>query len=269
MHEIFEPKVYYKDSRNMSDVDDSSVHLIITSPPYFNTKDYSDDKTGSDLGNIDDLEVWLSEIKKVWKECFRVLSPGRKMFINIMNLPVTVDNTFRSLNLVGRTTDQCENLGFIFKRDIIWHKTNSVRAPFGSYPYPVGILINNMHESILEFEKPSDGKPKYDHLSKENKEASKLERDFWLSLKNSDVWIMKPYKSGSREHLAPFPDELPYRLIKGYSYVTETVLDPFLGMGTTLKVAKKLGRKSIGYEINKSYKQMIDSALSQKLLIEF
>jgi DNA modification methylase len=80
---------------------------------------------------------------------------------------------------------------------------------------------------------------------------------------------MKPYKSGTREHLAPFPDELPYRLIKGYSYITETVLDPFLGMGTTLKVAKKLGRKSIGYEINKNYKQMIDSALSQKLLVEF
>jgi DNA modification methylase len=269
MHEIFEPKVYYKDSRNMSDVDDGSVHLVITSPPYFNTKDYSDDKTGADLGNIDDLDVWLSEIKKVWKECFRVLQPGRKMFINIMNLPITVDNTFRSLNLVGRTTDQCEDIGFIFKRDIIWHKTNSVRAPFGSYPYPVGILLNNMHESILEFEKPNDGKSKYDHLSKENKEVSKLDRDFWLSLKNSDVWVMKPYKSGSREHLAPFPDELPYRLIKGYSYVTETVLDPFLGMGTTLKLAKKLGRKSIGYEINKNYKQMIDSTLSQKLLGEF
>lgn len=269
MHEIFEPIVHYKDSRNMGEIADSSVHLIITSPPYFNTKDYSDDQSGADLGNIDDLDIWLSEIKLVWSECFRVLQPGRKMFINIMNLPVTVDNTFRSLNLVGRTTDLCEDIGLIFKRDIIWHKTNSVRAPFGSYPYPVGILINNMHESILEFEKPNDGKSKYDHLSDEDKKASKLERDFWLKLKNSDVWVMKPYKSGTREHLAPFPDELPYRLIKGYSYVTETVLDPFLGMGTTLKVAKRLGRRSIGYEINKSYKQMIDKVLAQKLLVEF
>lgn len=269
MDNIFEPEVHYKDSRDMSEVAEGSVHLIITSPPYFNTKDYSDDKSGADLGNIDDLEKWLFEIGKVWKECFRILSPGRKMFINIMNLPITVNNSFRSLNLVGKTVDICEGIGFIFKRDIIWHKTNSVRAPFGSYPYPVGILLNNMHESILEFEKTSDGKSKYDHLTKEDKDASKLPRDFWLRLKNSDVWVIKPYKSGSREHLAPFPDELPYRLIKGYSYITETVLDPFLGMGTTLKVAKRLGRKSIGYEINTDYKSLINKVLSQKLLVEF
>jgi DNA modification methylase len=245
----------------MIEVSDSSVHLVVTSPPYFNTKDYSDDKSGSDLGNIDNLDVWLKEIMKVWKECFRVLQPGRKMFINIMNLPITVDNTFRSLNLVGKTTDTCEEIGFIFKRDIIWHKTNSVRAPFGSYPYPVGILINNMHESILEFEKPGDGKSKYNHLSQKEKDESKLPKDFWLSLKNSDVWVMKPYKSGTREHLAPFPDELPFRIVKGYSYVSETVLDPFLGMGTTLKVAKSLGRKGIGYEINKNYEPLIAEAI--------
>ncbi|MEE9151453.1 MAG: site-specific DNA-methyltransferase [Thermoplasmata archaeon] len=269
MNEIFEPIVYYKDSRDMHDVKNSSVHLIVTSPPYFNTKDYSKDRSGADLGNIDDLDIWLKEIGKVWKECHRVLSPGRKMFINIMNLPITVNNTFRSLNLVGKTTDLCESMGFIFKRDIIWHKTNSVRAPFGSYPYPVGILINNMHESILEFEKQGDGRGKYGHLTENDKKASKLPKDFWLKLKNSDVWVMKPYKSGTREHLAPFPDELPYRLIKGYSYVSETVLDPFLGMGTTLKVARCLGRRSIGYEINESYKQLIDKAFSQKMLVEF
>jgi DNA modification methylase len=269
MDKIFEPIVYYKDCRNMSEMKDDSVHLIVTSPPYFNTKDYSDDRSGADLGNIDDLDEWLEEIGKVWRECYRVLQPGRKMFINIMNLPITVNSTFRSINLVGKTTDLCEDIGFIFKRDIIWHKTNSVRAPFGSYPYPVGILINNMHESILEFEKPSNGRCKYDHLKVEDKEASKLPKDFWLKLKNSDVWVMKPYKSGTREHLAPFPDELPYRIIKGYSYVSETVLDPFLGMGTTLKVARSLGRRGIGYEVNKSYKRLIDKVLSQKLLVEF
>lgn len=247
----------------MKEVKGSSVHLVVTSPPYFNTKDYSDDRTGSDLGNIDNLEIWLGEIKKVWKECYRALQPGRKMFINIMNLPITVNKSFRSLNLVGKTTDLCEDIGFIFKRDIIWHKTNSVRAPFGSYPYPVGILINNMHESILEFEKPADGKSKYNHLTDKEKEASKLPKDFWLSLKNSDVWVMKPYKSGTREHLAPFPDELPFRIIRGYSYLSETVLDPFLGMGTTLKVAKDLGRKGVGYEINKKYKPLIQKAVSK------
>lgn len=258
----YEQSVYFKDSRSMNELEGRSVHLIVTSPPYFNTKDYSDDHSGRDLGNIDNLELWLEEIGKVWKECLRVLQPGRKMFINIMNLPVKIEKTFRTLNLAGRTVDLCEEVGFVFKRDIIWHKTNSVRAPFGSYPYPVGILINNMHEYILEFEKPGeDGFDKYGHLSDELKEASKLDKDFWLTLKNSDVWVMKPYKSGSRKHLAPFPDELPERLIRGYSYVSECVLDPFLGMGTTLKMAKSLGRRGVGYEVNEDFREIIEEAI--------
>ena len=120
-----------------------------------------------------------------------------------MNLPLSNENNngngFRTLNIVGHIIDMCEEIGFIFKREIIWHKTNGVRANFGTYPYPGGILINNMHEQILEFDKPNGNGSKYEHLSKEIKEASKLTKIFWLSLKNSDVWLMKPYKSGSRE----------------------------------------------------------------------
>ncbi|PIT94824.1 site-specific DNA-methyltransferase, partial [Candidatus Falkowbacteria bacterium CG10_big_fil_rev_8_21_14_0_10_38_22] len=223
-------KVVIGDSRNMDKVKDDSVNLIITSPPYFNAKDYSDDYSGKDLGNINNYDLWKKEIKKVWQECFRVLQPGRKMFINIMNLPLSNDanngNGFKTLNIVGHIIDMCVDIGFVFKREIIWHKTNGVRAHFGTYPYPGGILINNMHEQILEFDKPNGDGSKYKHLSKDIKEASKITKDFWLSLKNTDVWIMKPYKSGSREHLAPFPLELPTRLIKAYSYISETVLDP-------------------------------------------
>lgn len=247
-------RIYLGDSRKMVGVEDGSVHLAVTSPPYFNTKMYSEENE-KDLGNVHDLDEWLAEIKKVWGEVFRVLQPGRKFFLNIMNLPVRNNNSFRTLNLTGKTIDICEEVGFIFKRDIIWQKTNGVRAHFGTYPYPGGILINNMHEFILEFDKPSNpGKSKYSHLSKKDKEKSKLDKDFWLSLKNSDVWLMKPEKSGdNRKHVAPFPRELPKRLIKAYSFVGETILDPFCGSGTTLLAAASEGRNGIGYELSEDF----------------
>lgn len=240
-------------STHMKEVADDSVHLVVTSPPYFNAKMYSREPIENNLGDVHDIDEWFEKIGQVWRECFRVLQPGRKIFINIMNLPVRLDSGgYRTLNLVGRTIDLCEAIGFIFKRDIVWHKTNGVRAHFGTYPYPGGILINNMHEFILEFDKPNKlGANKYAHLTKEQKEKSKLDKTFWLSIKNSDVWLMKPEKSGqNRTHVAPFPKELPYRLIRAFSYVGETVLDPFLGSGTTCIVAAELGRNGIGYELN-------------------
>lgn len=246
-------KIIVKNSMKMDDLPDNSVHLIITSPPYFNAKMYSREPIEGDLGNIHDIDEWFEKISEVWKECYRVLQPGRKAFINIMNLPIRLENgSFRTLNLVGRTIDLCEKIGFIFKRDIVWHKTNGVKAHFGTYPYPGGILINNMHEFILEFDKPEKkGFNKYAHLTKEQKEQSKLDKQFWLSIKKSDVWVMPPQGSGDRRsHIAPFPYELPYRLIKAFSYVGEIILDPFVGSGTTLLACADLRRNGIGYEIN-------------------
>jgi len=246
-------RIFVKNSMKMDDIPSHSVHLVITSPPYFDAKMYSREPIEGDLGNIHTLDEWFEKISEVWREVFRVLEPGRKFFVNIMNLPIRLeDGSFRTLNLVGRTIDICESIGFIFKRDIIWHKTNGVRAHFGTYPYPGGILINNMHEFILEFDKPQKkGFNKYAHLTKEQKEQSKLDKEFWLSIKKSDVWVMKPQGSGdNRSHPAPFPYELPYRLIKAFSFVGETVLDPFVGSGTTLLAAADLKRNGIGYEIN-------------------
>ncbi len=246
-------KIFVKNSMKMDDIDDESIHLVVTSPPYFNAKMYSKEPIEGDLGDIHDIEEWFEKISEVWKESYRVLQPGRKAFINIMNLPIRLENgSFKTLNLVGRTIDICEKIGFIFKRDIIWHKTNSVRAHFGTYPYPGGILINNAHEFILEFEKPErKGFNKYSHLTEEQKEQSKLDKEFWISIKKSDVWVMKPEGSGDRRsHVAPFPYELPYRLIKAFSFVGETILDPFVGSGTTLLAASDLKRNGIGYEIN-------------------
>lgn len=246
-------KLFVKNSMRMDDLSDNSIHLMITSPPYFNTKMYSREPIVDDLGNIHNVDEWFEKINEVWKEVYRVLQPGRKAFINIMNLPIRLENrSFRTLNLAGRTIDVCERIGFIFKRDIVWHKTNAVRAPFGTYPYPGGILINNMHEFILEFNKPEKkGFRKYGHLTKEQKEQSKLDKEFWLSIKKSDVWLMKPQGSGDRRsHIAPFPYELPFRLIKAFGYVGETVLDPFVGSGIALIAAADLKRNGMGYEIN-------------------
>lgn len=247
--------VYCGDATEMSAVADSSVHLIVTSPPYFNAKKYSESPLAGDLGNSVSLADWINGTRRVWEECWRVLQPGRKVFINIMNLPIkTTAGSFRTLNLAGKIIDECEELGFIFKRDIIWHKTNGVRAPFGTYPYPGGILLNNMHEFILEFEKPSskaEALRKYAHITKEIKDESRLDKEFWLQLKNSDVWTFAPQGGGERRnHPAPFPLELPSRLIRAFTFKGETVLDPFLGSGTTLISAAALGRNGIGYEIN-------------------
>ncbi|MBI4824536.1 MAG: site-specific DNA-methyltransferase [Nitrospirae bacterium] len=245
-------RIFIKNSMKMEALKSESIHLMITSPPYFNTKMYSKEHIDGDLSDIHDIEEWFEKIGAVWSEVFRVLQPGRKAFINIMNLPIRERHGFRTLNLAGRTIDLCEKIGFIFKRDIIWHKTNAVRAHFGTYPYPGGILINNMHEFILEFNKPEKkGFSKYGHLTKEQKEQSKLDKGFWIEIKKSDVWVMKPQGSGDRRnHIAPFPYELPFRLVKAFSYIGETVFDPFMGSGTTLIAAADLKRNGVGYEIN-------------------
>ena len=255
------------DARQLSHIEDSSVHLAVTSPPYFNAKMYSDAASG-DLGNIHELEAWFNEISKVWAEVLRVLQPGRKFFLNIMNFPIRENGSFRTLNLVGKTIDACEDIGFVFKRDIVWQKTNGVRAHFGTYPHPGGILINHMHEFILELEKPPiKGRSKYSHVSAAQRDRSKLDKEFWLTLKNSDVWLMKPEKSGAnRKHAAPFPLELPTRFIRAYSFEGETVLDPFVGSGTTLAAAALHGRNGIGYDINADFCAMASARLREFLL---
>jgi len=112
-------KMFLGNSQKMSSLADNSVHLVITSPPYFDAKMYSNETIENDLGNVHNMDDWFNEIGKVWSEVYRVLQSGRKFFLNIMNLPIRENNSFRTLNLVGKSIDLCESIGFVFKRDIV------------------------------------------------------------------------------------------------------------------------------------------------------
>ena len=113
-------KIFVKNSMHLDNLENDSVHLMVTSPPYFDTKMYSRKPIPGDLGDIHDVDEWFNKIGEVWEEVYRVLQPGRKAFINIMNLPIRLESGgFRTLNLVGKTIDLCENIRFIFKRDIV------------------------------------------------------------------------------------------------------------------------------------------------------
>ena len=130
---------------------DDSVHLVITSPPYFNAKMYSPAETANDLGDIHSLPEWLHEVGLVWREVFRVLQPGRKFFLNIMNLPVRQKGTFRTLNLVGKSIDLCEEIGFCLQKRYCVAENERVRAHFGITLIPAEFCSIICMSSSLSF----------------------------------------------------------------------------------------------------------------------
>jgi len=268
-------KVYYKDCKNMSDVEDNSVHLVITSPPYYNYKDYKN-STDEQVGGISHTyNRYISDLAKVWKECFNRLVPGGKLCINIPNMKSrkNVEGSSFLYPIVADVTKSCIRLGYIFFDEIIWVKGSANagalngRPLFGSYPYPPNFkILDSIQESILTFKKP--GKYKNDR-TKIIKERSKLNKKEWLNF-TQGVWHIKP-EFQNNGHCAVFPLDIPYRLIKLYTFVDDNVLDPFLGSGTTLQACKLLDRNGIGYEINLDYKELIDKKINlpQRKINEF
>jgi len=270
-------KVYYKDARSMSEVDDNSIRLIITSPPYWNIKDYSMDgyqkvkhskNVRAQLGNINDYRKYILELNKVWMECKRVLKPNGKLCINtpLMPIPKKRVNTHYNRDIVNINADieyEIKNKIGLYLYDIfIWNRTNpSKRLMFGSYPYPPNFYAQNTIEFITVFVK--DGKPEY--VPKSIREKSKLTEKEWVTY-TKQVWnIPIPGKNDIAfgKHSAIMPEEIVKRLVKMFSFIGDIVLDPFCGSGTTLKVAQELDRNYIGYEICKYYKEVIDRKLSQ------
>lgn len=231
------------DSRRMHSIRDDSVQLIITSPPYFNAKEYSQWLTLSD---------YLQDMKKTFLECFRVLAPGRKFCLNISDLPEKGDSGVRWIPLGAELIKVVQEVGFEIVDRIIWFKTPVKGFQYGSLPFPPSPLVCDSMEYIFVLRKP--GKAKYDNLTKTQKEASRLKREEYGEF-TKQIWTMGRVrtKDNAEGHIAPFPDELPHRCIKLYSFVGETVLDPFGGSGTTTKMAIQNKRNSILYEINKEY----------------
>ncbi|MBZ7934606.1 site-specific DNA-methyltransferase [Campylobacter molothri] len=260
----------------MIEISDQSVDLIITSPPYFNIKDYSkngyQDKNHStkekmDLGAINDYKIYIKYLLKVWKECERVLKPNGKLCINVPLMPMLKKelNTHYNRHIFDLQSDiQNSILKYtnLFLFDLyIWNRTNSTKKlMFGSYPYPKNFYAQNIIEFIVVFVK--DGKPQ--SICSDIKEESKLTQEEWINY-TKQIWdIPIPNKSDIAfgKHSAIMPKEIPYRLIRLYSFIGDVVLDPFAGSGTTLSVAKELKRQYIGYEIYKSYKVLIDEKLN-------
>jgi site-specific DNA-methyltransferase (adenine-specific) len=246
------------DSRNMKELKDESVHLIVTSPPYWQLKDYG---IGSQIGFNDSYEDYINNLNLVWKECYRVLHNGCRLCINIGDqfARSVYYGRYKIIPIREEIIRFCETIGFDYMGAIIWQKVTTCNTTggatiMGSFPYPRNGIIKLDYEFILIFKKLGDP-PK---VSREIKEKSKLTTEEW-----NEYFYGHWNFPGERQdkHLAMFPEELPKRLIKMFSFVGDTVLDPFLGSGTTCLAAKNLNRNSIGYEINKDFL----SAIKEKI----
>jgi len=261
-NEIADAIIYNHDSSDMSMIPDESVNLIITSPPYWTLKDY--DVEGQIGKGSSSYDYYLGELNKVWNECVRVLAPDGKICINIMPFLLTGKAARferRETRLVlGDIERFMDSTGCMFQFGLyIWDKRKIARfSSFGSYPYPPNIFSTYPYEWITVFSKEGKRKP----VSKEIKEKSKLTTEEWQKWAINSIWEMQPAKAKAEGHPAPFPKELPMRLIKLYSFWGDTVLDPFAGTGTTLLAAQELGRKSIGFELNPEYIKLINKKLN-------
>jgi len=246
----------------MEEVLNDSIQLIVTSPPYGKIKDYGNQNQIGFFGTFDD---YFKRLKQVWFECYRVLEPQCRMVINIGDqyLRTSEFGRYRVLSIANKIITDCLDLGFDFLGDIIWQKISTTNTTggcslMGSIYYPRNGLLTYDYEHILIFKKyQGKNKRKIDPIIKE---MSKIPLSEWKK------WFTGHWKFPGvvqKEHIAMFPEELPYRIIRMFSFIGDTILDPFLGSGTTLKVAKSLFRNGIGYELNKDYKKIIDTKVKK------
>lgn len=242
----------------MKEIPDESVHLIITSPPYWQLKDYG---TKKQIGFNDTYEEYINNLNLVWNECKRVLHRGCRICINIGDqfARSVYYGRYKVIPIRTEIIRFCESSGLDYMGAIIWQKVTTCNTTggatvMGSFPYPRNGIIKLDYEFILIFKKYGDA-PKVD---RKIKEASKMSKEEWNRY-FSGHWNFPGEKQD--KHLAMFPEELPERLIRMFSFVDDTVIDPFLGSGTTSLAAKTLNRNSIGYEINEDFLPVIEEKL--------
>ena len=242
--------IVHGDCRDMNTLNDKSIDLIITSPPYWQLKDYGDE---NQIGFNDSYENYINNLNLAWRECYRVLRDGCRLCINIGDqfARSVYYGRYKVIPIHSEIIRFCEAIGFDFMGQIIWQKQTTMNtsgggAVMGSFPHPRNGIVKLDFEYILLFKKQGNA-PKPTQWQKEN---SAMNNEEWNTYFNGH-W----YFNGAKQdkHLAMFPEELPARLIKMFSFPNETILDPFMGSGTTSLVAKKLNRNSIGYEINPEF----------------
>jgi site-specific DNA-methyltransferase (adenine-specific) len=242
----------------MGEVDDESAHLVVTSPPYWQLKDYG---APNQIGFNDTYEGYINNLNLVWQECHRVLHKGCRLCINIGDqfARSVYYGRYKLIPIRTEIIKFCETIGFDYMGAVIWQKVTTCHTTggatvMGSYPYPRNGILKLDYEFILIFKK--HGKPP--KVDRGRREASRLTDREWNDY-FAGHWNFPGVKQD--RHLAMFPEELPRRLIKMFTFVGEAVLDPFLGSGTTSLAAMKLGRSSIGYEINESFLPTIQERL--------
>lgn len=272
-------KVFYQDARNMKEIPDHGVHLIVTSPPYYTVKNYSLDgyqkrktntKARAQIGDIKNYDDYIDQLLLVWEECCRILKPNGKLVINtpLMPIPKALFSKHHTRHIFNIAADIEHSILKKIKKihlyDIyIWNRTNPRKSlMFGSYPNPRNFYAQNTIEFVSVFVK--DGKPD-NNISQQIKKQSKLTQHEWVKF-TKQIWdIPVPNKKDLAfgSHCALMPEEIVERCVRLFSFVNDVVLDPFAGSGTTLKVAKEWGRKYIGYEAVKSYSRLVNAKLKQ------
>lgn len=235
-------RIYCKSSGRMDELPDDSVHLMITSPPYNVTKEYDNNLS---------LNEYLGLLNRVWKETYRVLVPGGRACINVANLGRKPYIPLHSYIIEGM-----QEIGFLMRGEIIWNKASSASpsTAWGTWLSAANPVLRDIHEYILIFSKDT-----YSRMRKD-KEAT-IKKEEFLDWTKS-VWTFPAVSAKQIGHPAPFPEELPHRLIQLYTFKKDIVLDPFVGSGTTCLAAIKDKRNYIGYDIDPEYVKLSEKRIS-------
>jgi site-specific DNA-methyltransferase (adenine-specific) len=243
------------DARELAYLDDASIHLVVTSPPYWNLKQYNENPY--QLGHIQDYEAFLFELEKVWRHVYRILVPGGRLVCVVGDVCVARRDFGRHLvfPLHADICVICRRIGYDNLNPIIWHKIANASyevesgSKFLGKPYEPNAIIKNDMEFILMQRKPGG----YRRPTNQQRQASRIKRD------DFDRWFQQIWNitgASTKHHPAPFPLELATRLVRMFSFTEDTVLDPFCGSGTTMIAALRAGRNSIGVEIDPEYCRM-------------
>ena len=234
--------IFCKSSETMDELPDNSVHLMITSPPYNVSKEYDDDLS---------LDEYLALLNAVWRETWRVLVPGGRACINVANL-----GRKPYIPLHSYIIERMQNIGYLMRGEILWNKGSSASTStaWGSWQSAANPVLRDVHEYILVFSRDSFSRKRGDRENTISKEEF-LE---WTK----SVWDFPAVSAKKIGHPAPFPEELPHRLIQLYSFKDDVVLDPFAGSGTVCLSALKDKRNYVAYDIDPEYIKLAETRIS-------